>query len=119
MVAVRQHVVHWCQRNLRPLGFVWRPNGAVRFIGFISQTFTTVPGQNYLLSFWLKLVAGSGTSGGSYEQFQASWNGVTVYAVTNPPVLPWTNAESGHGHRIQCHAALVFETSRTILVSMT
>jgi hypothetical protein len=62
-------------------------------LGFLSQALTTVPGQNYLLSFWLdNPEAGSGSShGNTYERFQASWNGTTVYGVTNPPVLAWTN----------------------------
>lgn len=59
--------------------------------GYLSQTLATYPGQNYLLSFWLNnSTAGSAAN---YEQFQASWNGVNVFAVTNPPVWAWTNLQ--------------------------
>jgi hypothetical protein len=71
-------------------GAQFGPSGS---LGYISQTLATLPGQNYLLSFWLvNPVGGSGTSTNlNYEQFQASWNGTNVYAVTNPPVMAWTN----------------------------
>ena len=52
----------------------------------LSQTLSTVPGQTYLLSFWL-----SNPQSGSTETFQASWNGSTVYSINNPGVLGWTN----------------------------
>ncbi len=64
-------------------------------LGYLSQTVTTFPGENYLLSFWLyNSGAGSGSSSGThYEQFQASWNGANVYAITNPPALAWTSLQ--------------------------
>ena len=57
----------------------------------LAQTLVTVPGQTYLLSFWL-----SNPSAGAGEQFQVNWitNATTagqIYYVTNPPVLAWTN----------------------------
>jgi hypothetical protein len=52
----------------------------------LSQTLTTVPGQTYLLSFWV-----SNPQGGTTETFQTSWNGTTVYSITNPGVLGWSN----------------------------
>ena len=60
-------------------------------IGTISQTLTTVPGQGYLLSFWL-----ANPMSGSVQQFLVNWNTNSpainqIYYLTNPPVLPWTN----------------------------
>jgi hypothetical protein len=55
----------------------------------LSQTLPTVPGEKYLLSFWLdNPVSGAG------EQFLVNWNTNStatnqVYFVTNPPVLSW------------------------------
>jgi hypothetical protein len=63
--------------------------GPFQSLGFISQTVPTVPGQNYLFSFWYENAFGG--SGNNYEQLQAAWNGTMVFAVTNPPALVWTN----------------------------
>ena len=59
------------------------PSGA---LSYLSQALSTAPGQTYLLSFWLV-----NPTGGSVQQFQASWNGSTVYNVTSPGVFAWTN----------------------------
>jgi len=58
------------------------PSGS---LGYLSQTLPTSPGQAYLLSFWL-----SNPVGGSTEQFQVNWNGVTVTNITNPGTFGWT-----------------------------
>lgn len=60
-------------------------------IGTWSQTLTTLPGQAYLLSFWLvNPVSGAG------QQFLVNWNTNSsdigqIYYVTNPPAMAWTN----------------------------
>jgi hypothetical protein len=54
----------------------------------LSQTLATVPGENYLLSFWL-----DNTTSGSIQRFQASWNGSNLYSITNPPAFSWTNLQ--------------------------
>ena len=58
------------------------PSGS---LGYLSQTLPTSPGQAYLLSFWL-----SNPVGGSTEQFQVNWNGVTVTNITNPGAFAWS-----------------------------
>ena len=59
-------------------------------IALLSQDLPTVPGQRYLLSFWL-----DNPVSGSPQEFLINWNtnGVTsqIYDQPNPPVLPWTN----------------------------
>jgi hypothetical protein len=61
--------------------------GNVR-LATLSQTLTTTPGENYLLSFWLdNLASGSG------QEFLANWNGANLYFVTNPPAFTWTNIQ--------------------------
>ena len=58
-------------------------------LAYLSQTIPTVPGQNYLLSFWLdNPVSGAG------QQFLANWNTNStstnqIYFVNNPGVLAW------------------------------
>jgi hypothetical protein len=59
----------------------------------LSQDIATVPGQAYLLSFWL-----DNPSTGAGQSFLVNWidNSVTtntLYTVSNPPVLPWTNLQ--------------------------
>jgi hypothetical protein len=63
--------------------------GSVRSPGYLSQNLPTGPGQAYVVSFWLKNPYAGSTQG--LERFQVSWNGATVYSITNPPVMPWTN----------------------------
>jgi hypothetical protein len=60
------------------------PSGS---LGFLSQTISTVPGQSYLLSFWLD------SPGGTPNEFQVSWNGNPVFDQTNVPALGWTNMQ--------------------------
>jgi hypothetical protein len=57
----------------------------------LSQTLNTLPGQAYLLSFWL-----ANPASGSGQQFLVNWdtNGTgtnQIYFLNNPPVLTWTN----------------------------
>jgi hypothetical protein len=57
----------------------------------LSQNLTTVPGQNYLVSFWLdNPVTGSG------QAFQVNWNTNAastnrVFSLASPPAFSWTN----------------------------
>ena len=62
-------------------------------VATLSQTLATVPGEVYLLSFWL-----DNPTNGSPEEFFVNWlvKGAptrTLYRVTSPPVLPWTNLQ--------------------------
>jgi hypothetical protein len=64
--------------------------GSINSLAYLSQNLPTCPGQAYLMSFWLKNP--NPGSYQSYEQFQVSWDGTNVYAVTNPPAITaWTN----------------------------
>jgi len=54
-------------------------------IGYLSQTLPTAAGASYLVSFWLK------SDGQTNNYFQATWNGVTIFAQTNLPAAGWTN----------------------------
>ena len=65
-------------------------------LAYLSQTLTTIPGQSYLLSFWLTNTANSYTN--YPAQFIAQWitnatsTGTnTVLNLTNPPAFNWTN----------------------------
>jgi hypothetical protein len=52
----------------------------------LSQTLATVPGEIYLLSFWL-----DNPTNGTTQKFQVNWNGITIYNVLNPSAFSWTN----------------------------
>ncbi|MDR3459342.1 MAG: protease pro-enzyme activation domain-containing protein [Verrucomicrobiae bacterium] len=54
----------------------------------LSQTLATIPGENYLVSFWL-----DNTTSGSGQQFQASWNGTSIYQSSSPGAFSWTNLQ--------------------------
>ena len=54
-------------------------------LGYITQNLPTAPGQTYQFSFWFYV-----TSTRSGQQFQASWNGATVYSTSSPPTS-WSN----------------------------
>ena len=60
--------------------------GAANTTGYISQMIPTVPGQAYLLSFWL-----TNSIGGSTQQFFANWNTNTIFNLLNPGAFGWTN----------------------------
>jgi hypothetical protein len=59
------------------------PSGS---LGFLSQTLATVPGQTYVLSFWL-----NNQGGGGPNEFSVSWNGSTLSDQTSLPAFDWTN----------------------------
>ena len=76
-------------------GFNFLAFGAVNAPGFVSQTVPTVPGQMYLLSFWLTNPVAGG-SPGNIEQFVVNWNTNTsasnnIFSLLNPPKFNWTN----------------------------
>jgi hypothetical protein len=58
--------------------------GPVGSLGSISQTIQTVPGQRYILSFWL-----DNPFGGTGTEFKALWNGGTLTDQVNPPPTGW------------------------------
>ena len=60
-------------------------------LGYLSQTLTTSPGQNYLLSLW---VANPQTLYGAIpNQFLVQWNGTTIFNKANLPFATWTNLQ--------------------------
>jgi len=58
----------------------------------LSQTLPTVPGENYLLSFWL-----DNPTNGTVQQFRVNWNSDetanNLYRISSPPALAWTNLQ--------------------------
>ena len=59
--------------------------------GYISQTVSTVPGQNYFLSFWFE-----NTQSAPIAQFVANWNTNTattntLLSLQNPATFGWSN----------------------------
>lgn len=57
-------------------------------IATLSQVLPTVPGENYLLSFWL-----DNPESGESQIFEANWNSTRLYSITNPPAFSWTNLQ--------------------------
>ena len=62
--------------------------GTFGFVNTLSQTLATTPGANYLLSFWL-----NNPCANSPNQFLVSWDGNTVWGVTNFAAVGWTNVQ--------------------------
>lgn len=60
-------------------------------IATLTQTLNTVPGQTYLLSFWLANLPNEGV--GSGEIFAVNWNSSLIYGATNSPSFSWTNLQ--------------------------
>jgi hypothetical protein len=60
-------------------------------LGYLYQTLTTSPGQNYLLSLWLDNPNNS--YGATPNQFLVQWNGTTIFNQTNLPFTAWTNLQ--------------------------
>jgi hypothetical protein len=56
--------------------------------GYLSQTITTVAGQTYKLSLWLRNASGSAPN-----WFQVQWNGATVFEQANLTATAWTNVQ--------------------------
>ena len=53
--------------------------------GFISQTLVTVPGATYSISSWLH------SDGATPNDFNITFDGITLLSLTDIPVGPWTN----------------------------
>ena len=60
-------------------------------LGYLYQTLTTSPGQNYLLSLWLENPNNS--YGATPNQFLVQWDGTTVFNQSNIPFTAWTNLQ--------------------------
>ena len=56
--------------------------------GYLSQTVTTVSGQAYLLSLWLR-----NGSGQTPNWFQMQWNGTTIFEQQDLATTAWTNLQ--------------------------
>ena len=56
--------------------------------GFLSQNLITAPGQNYVLSLWLRNPTGT-----TPILFQVYWNGAMIFAQTNITYRGWTNLQ--------------------------
>ena len=69
-------------------GFAMGQSGTT---GYLAQTLTTTPGQNYLLSCWL--VNPENSSGATPNQFLVLWNGATLLNQSNLPFGNWTNLQ--------------------------
>jgi subtilase family serine protease len=62
--------------------------GPIGSLGYLFQIVPTVPGQAYLLSFWVQ-----NANGGLPSEFNVSWNGNIIYDQTNLPPFDWTNLQ--------------------------
>jgi len=62
--------------------------GQTGSLGFISQTLPTTSGQRYKLSFWL-----DNPATGTPNEFNASWNGTTLFDGVNLGKFAWTNMQ--------------------------
>src|SRR5262249_15569140 len=56
--------------------------------GYLTENLTTVPGQNYFLSFWLR-----NPTGLTPNMFQVQWNGTTIFLQTDITSTDWTNLQ--------------------------
>ncbi len=56
--------------------------------GYLSQSISTLPGQSYVISFWLK-----NTSAEATNEFAVWWNGTPVYDQRNLGVFGWTGLQ--------------------------
>jgi len=73
-------------------GFLGQTGG----LGYLSQTLTTVPGQPYLLSFWVANPGKVATVDGlsiDPNDFMVAWNGSTLFNQTNMGVFSYTNMQ--------------------------
>ncbi len=52
----------------------------------LSQTVPTIPGQSYLVSFWLDDLQAV-----DFQQFSAIWNGANLTSLVTPPAFTWSN----------------------------
>ncbi len=57
-------------------------------LGSLSKTLPTIPGQQYLIRFWL-----DNPAVGIPNQFRATWNGSVIFDKSNLGRLAWTNLQ--------------------------
>jgi hypothetical protein len=57
-------------------------------LGYLSQTFPTIPGSSYLVSFWLY-----SPDGLAPNEFLVNWNGSNLWDGTNLAAFDWTNLQ--------------------------
>jgi subtilase family serine protease len=62
--------------------------GEPSVLATLEQTLPTTAGQSYLVSFWL-----DNPVGGTPNDFEATWDGSTLFAETNMPKFSWTNMQ--------------------------
>jgi uncharacterized repeat protein (TIGR03803 family) len=62
--------------------------GTFGFVASLSQSLATTPGANYLLSFWL-----NNPTATTANELLVSWDGNTVWGVTNLTAVGWTNVQ--------------------------
>jgi hypothetical protein len=62
--------------------------GEPHTLATLSQNLPTAPGQLCLISFWL-----DNPVGGNPNEFEAAWNGGTLFVQTNMPKFTWTNMQ--------------------------
>jgi hypothetical protein len=62
--------------------------GEPSILATLGQSLPTTAGQFYLISFWL-----DNPVGGNPNEFEATWNGNTLFVETNMPKFSWTNME--------------------------
>lgn len=60
--------------------------GQAKSLGLLSQTLPTVPGQRYVVSFWV-----DNPADGTPNEFRASWNGTVLFDQANMSQFAWTN----------------------------
>jgi hypothetical protein len=60
--------------------------GETGYAATLSQTLTTVPGQQYTVSWWL-----DNPQSGSVQSFSANWNGTNLVSLADPTTFLWTN----------------------------
>jgi hypothetical protein len=72
--------------NLVHSGYFGAFLGQSHYAATLSQTLPTMPGQQYLVSFWL-----NNSQTGSVQTFSANWGGTNFVNLNCPPVFTWSN----------------------------
>jgi hypothetical protein len=62
--------------------------GQTNSLGFLSQTLPTIPGQRYVVSFWL-----ANPAQGTPNEFRATWNGSMLFDQVDMDQFAWTNLQ--------------------------
>jgi len=61
--------------------------GPIGSLGYLSQSVGTVPGQLYVISFWLYC------DGGIPNEFSIAWDGTTLFDQVDIPSVGWNNLQ--------------------------